>query len=180
MEEVRWGERPNAQAGEPCCRERRLQRGEDSCRAWRAHPDPQQLHHLWARCRHHLVVQEARQARVEARRRHHLCVLEVTCRRHRLCASLGEACKVVDLDEIPLEEEEGWTFEPERLCASLGEACEVVDLDEIPLKEEEEWTFEPERLQLSVEVRCPGPEGDHLANLEAKGISQGGCGATFG
>ena len=128
MEEVRWGERPNAQAGEPCCRERRLQRGEDSCRAWRAHPDPQQLHHLWARCRHHLVVQEARQAR----------------------------------------------------------ACKVVDLDEIPLEEEEEWTFEPERLQLSVEVRCPGPEGDHLASLEAKGIvsqgrvSQGRCGATFG
>ena len=151
MEEVRWGERPNAQAGEPCCRERRLQRGEDSCRAWRTHPDPQQLHHLWARCRHHLVVQEARQARVEARRRHHLCVLEVTCRHHRLCVSLGEACEVVDLDEIPLEEEE-----------------------------EGKWTFEPERLQLSVEVRCPGPEGDHLANLEAKGISQGGCGATFG
>ena len=159
MEEVRRGERPNAQAGEPCCRERRLQRGEDSCRAWRAHPDPQQLHHLWARCRHHLVVQEARQAR---------------------------ACKVVDLDEIPLEEEEGWTFEPERLCASLGEACEVVDLDEVPLEEEEEWTFEPERLQLSVEDRCPGPEGDHLASLEAKGIvsqgrvPQGRCGATFG
>ena len=101
-------------------------------------------------------------------------------------ARQARACKVVDLDEIPLEEEEGWTFEPERLCASLGEACEVVDLDEVPLEEEEEWTFEPERLQLSVEDRCPGPEGDHLASLEAKGIvsqgrvPQGRCGATFG
>ena len=36
--------------------------------------------------------------------------------------------------------------------------------------EEEEWTFEPEKLQLSVEDRCPGPEGHHLACLEAKGI----------
>ena len=88
-------------------------------------------------------MQEARQAWVKARRRHHLCVLEVTCRHHRLCVSLGEACEVIELDEIPLEEEE-------------------------------EWAFEPEKLQLPVEVRCPGPEGNHLVCLEAKGmVSEG-------
>ena len=83
--------------------------------------------------------------------------------------SLGEAYNFVDLDGVPLEEEEEEGAIPHEE-EEEEEASEVVDLDEVPLEEEEEWTFEPERLQLSVEDRCPGPEGDHLASLEAKGI----------
>ena len=68
------------------------------------HPVLQQLHHLWARCQHHLCVQEARQARVKATRRHHrLCVLGV---RHPRVRPLGEAYDVIDLGGVPLEEEE--------------------------------------------------------------------------
>ena len=116
----------------------------------------------------HLCVLEAHQARVKAHRRHHLSVLEVARRHHQLCVlgarhtrvkSLGEAYNFVDLDGVPLEEEEE------------EEASEVVDLDGVPLEEEEEeWIFEPDKLQLFVVACCPGPEGHHLTCLEEKGI----------
>ena len=101
--------------------------------------------------------------------------------RHPRVKSLGEAYDFVDLDGVPLEEEEeeegakevvdldGIPLEEEEEEGAKEES-EVVDLDGIPLEEEEEWTFEPDKLQLFVDARCPGPEGHHLTCLEEKGI----------
>ena len=122
---------------------------------------------------------EAHQARVKAHRRHHLSVLEVARRHHQLCVlgarhtrvkSLGEAYNFVDLDGVPLEEEEEEGAIP-HVEEEEEEASEVVDLDGVPLEEEEEeWIFEPDKLQRFVVACCPGPEGHHLTCLEEKGI----------